>query len=334
MEFVKKNKSFGYSGYIEIDNSKYFCRSAIECMYILYYKKMYKEYTIKMENKIFYFDGYSYKPDILLYKNNILEKIIEVKYDKKYNNKDKYDKFKKYAKKLNIDFEIVFSNHKILKDNDDIKERLEHWKKYESGINIDLRGSRNPMFGITHNNNTKNKIGLKTKERCQNKEYLSKLKMSLKKSDEQKNNCRKSALNRQKLIRENKLKNNPIEKRICIICSSEFECFKNDNKKTCKNSCTYKMKYQLGLIKKPNIDRIRTYKIRIFNYLSEYYLRIEKINYEQFQIFITDLKTEKKLPKTLGLNESTIIKYFQNYENLKNELLDYVSKKNNKTKNS
>lgn len=334
-EFVKKNKSFGYSGYIEIDGEKYFCRSLTECIYILYYKKIYKkpEYEIKMENKTFYYNEHSYKPDIFIYRNGILSKIIEVKYSKnQFNYIDtvkKYEDFKNYFNKIGIDYEIVFKNNNILKDFE-IKDKVEYWKNNEAGINIDLRGDRNPMFGRKQSDDTKIEIGKKTKERCKSEVYLEKFKKSVKKTDEQKINCKNSALKRYEKIRKNKLLLDPLEKRKCVICENEFECNKSSEKKTCRNSCTYKLKFKQGIIKSAIFDRTESYKNKIFNYLILYKKNILELNFNDFAEYINNLKKESKIPITLGIGNNTINKYFGNFENFKKQFKEYESIKNTK----
>lgn len=65
-----------------------------------------------MEDKTYYYNDNSYKPDIFIYKNKILLKIVEVKYSKN----QKYEDFENYFQKIGIDYEIVFKNNNILKD--------------------------------------------------------------------------------------------------------------------------------------------------------------------------------------------------------------------------
>ena len=259
VDIVRTYKSRGYSGYYEIKGKKYFCRSSVEFVYLLYLYKIYVDdrYRIEMEDKIFYCDDYSYKPDFFVYENEKLTRIIEIKYNKRQieveNNENRYKSFLKYFNKISIQYDIVYKNDINLKEFPDIKIELEKWKKENINGNI-LDGEKNPMWGRKHSEKTKKLIGDKTRERCKDSNYLKKFKKSVKKTDEQKDKCRKSALARESKKREIKLLNDPLEKRNCVICNKEFIVNKSSVKVTCKSSCTFKYNYKLGLINLKNND--------------------------------------------------------------------------------
>ena len=335
-EIVRKYKSRGYSGYCEINGKKYFCRSMVEFIYLNYLYKIYDEsYTIEMEGKIFYCDDYSYKPDFLIYKNNKLIRIIETKYDKRQiieeNNENRYKVFTEYFKKLGIVYDIVYKKDIDWKKYEDIEIKLEEWKKLNVVDNI-LCGEMNPMFGRKHNENTKKLIGEKTVERYKDEEFMKKFKESTKKTDEQKKNSSISAKKREQKKRDLKLLNDPLEKRICVICGGEFTVNKSSEKVTCKNNCTFKHRYKLGLIKLNNNSK-KSYASRIIKTLSEFkdmILNIENVN--NFIFLIEDLKRENKISKLFGMSSDTIKKYFDDFETLKNNIKNYESIKNTKTK--
>lgn len=320
VEFVKRNISRGYSGWVEIDNDKFYCRSSVEFIYLHHLSYKYKKldgYNIKMENVIFEYNDEKYKPDFLIYHNNVLVKIIETKSDKnqiiRENKGNKYELFKYYFDKLKIDFEICYKDTEIL--TNDIKEKLDKWKH---NLTQSISDENNPMFGMRHSVESKAKIGLKTKERCENPEYLSFLKSKLKKTDIQKQNCSISAIKRQNRIKYEKY--GEIISKKCIICGCEFKDYEKKSKQTCKNSCTFRLRYSKGEIKCGG-DGFKSFKTKIINSLKKYNYDISNMdNYGQFKIYINNIKELGLLPKTFGLNENTINKYFGNFEILKKEL--------------
>lgn len=319
MEFVKENRSRGYSGWVEIDGDNYYCRSSIEFIYLHHYLNKYKKengYIIKMEDKIFFFNGLKYKPDIFLYHNNILIKIIEIKYNKKQfnDNFDKYNQFEEYAKKINIEYEIQYKNNKIITPF--IKDKLKKWIESNRSINID--GKNNPMYGMVHSEETKKLIGLKTKERFKDIEYVEYFKSRVKKTEEQKENSRNSALKRHFIIKKEKY--GEIVDKKCIICGDYFKDYEKNKKITCKNSCSFKLKYSEGKIK-INPNPIKSYSTKIIKYLYIYKDDIIKINnFIEFYEYVNKLKKKSLIPKTLGLSENTINKYFKSFEAFKKEI--------------
>lgn len=167
-------KSRGYSGYVEINNIKYYCRSSVEYVYLLYlcmykYNKTY--YRVEMENIIYHFNDISYKPDIFIYQDNVLIKIYEIKSDKTYLQDEKYHQAILYFKQIGIDYEIIDNLSDILKSYPDIKNKLKEWKIENALIHHDMRGKNNPMYGIKHSDKTKEKIRNAAKERFANEAY-------------------------------------------------------------------------------------------------------------------------------------------------------------------
>lgn len=328
-EFVRKNRSRGYSGWVEIDGDRFYCRSSVEFIYIHHLLSIYSKqdgYSIKMENMIFEYKNEKYKPDFVIYNNNILVKIIETKSDKnqikRENKENKYEIFKDYFSKIKIDFEICYKDPKIL--TNEIDKKLEIWKKETSSAS--MNGENNPMFGMKHSDESKRKIGLKTMERCESPKYLDFLKSKMKKSDDQRENCRISAIRRRE---GEKIKNDidrlekygQIVSKMCVICGSIFTDREKNTKETCKNSCTFKLRYSRGEIKIGG-DGFKSFKTRIIKYLHPFKDVINKMNTSDFDLFVVSLKKSGIIPTTFGISSNTIAKYFDSLEGLKKEL-DY-----------
>lgn len=270
-----------------------------------------------MENMIFEYKGEKYKPDFLIYHNNILIKVIETKSDRnqitRENKLNKYEIFKDYFSKIKIDFEICYRDKNIL--TEDIKIKLNDWK---SNLTQSISGENNPMFGMRHSSESKMKIGLKTKERCKDPEYLSFFISRLKKSEQQKLNCSISAIERQRKIKYEKYGEIIVKK--CIICGCEFKDYEKKLKQTCKNSCTFKLRFSKGEIGRGG-DGFKSFKTKIINNLKKFSDDISIMNnFSEFEIYISHLKEIELLPKTFGISENTINKYFNNFEILKKEL--------------
>jgi len=83
--FVGVNKSRGYSGVAVIKGKEYYCRSQFEFIIVNYLHEIYKSHSIEYEHSIYQINSTrAYKPDFFIFKNGILEKIIEVKSSKKF----------------------------------------------------------------------------------------------------------------------------------------------------------------------------------------------------------------------------------------------------------
>ena len=319
-EFVKRNNSRGYSGWVYIGESKFYCRSSVEFIYLYHFIGEYRKedgYRVEMEKMIFQWGGEKYKPDFLIYKDNILVKVFEIKSDKnqaiREGKLEKYVIFKKYFNRLKIDFEICYKDSKIL--TSDISIKLNKWKGEIRTTKLD--GENNPMFGMRHSDESKSKIGQKTSERCKNPEYIIFLKSRMIKTDSQKENIRVSAIKRHD--REKLEKHGQTIIRKCIVCDSEFECREKSSKLTCKNSCTFKFRYKNGEIKNGG-DGFKSYKTRIIKCLSHFSNDIKELNIDEFILFVDQLKIKGDIPKTLGVSYNTITKYFNDFEILKKEL--------------
>lgn len=319
-EFVKRNNSRGYSGWVYIGENKFYCRSSVEFIYLYHFTDRYKSedgYRVEMEKFIFQCGDEKYKPDFLIYRDNILVKVFEIKSDKTQAIREgklkKYEIFKDYFNQLKIDFEICYKDSKIL--TNDISIKLNKWKNEIRITKLD--GDNNPMFGMKHSNESKIKIGQKTTERCKDPEYINFLKSRMVKTDSQKENIRISAFKRHD--REKLEKYGPIIVRNCVICDSEFECREKSLKVTCKNSCTFKFRYKNGEIRKGG-DGLKSFKTRIIRNLLPFNADIQKLSINEFILFVKQLKIKGDIPKTFGISFNTINKYFNDFEILKKEL--------------
>ena len=130
-----------------------------------------------------------------------------------------------------------------------------------------------------------------------------------------------STKNKRKIINKkvsNKL--TKINSKKCIICGDYFKDYEKNKKITCKNSCSFKLKYSEGKIK-INPNPIKSYSTKILKYLCIYKDDIIKINnFIEFYEYVNELKKKSLIPTTLGLSENTINKYFKSFEAFKKEI--------------
>jgi len=338
----KNNHSRGYSGYLTIHNNKHFCRSQAEYIHLLnFYLNIYTspKYKIKTECEIYHVNKLNYKPDIFIYKDNELIKIYEIKAGKIKNKEllKKYTIFKKYFKTLNIEFEILTSYAYILKQYPNIKENVNEWKNNIATIQIDTRGENNPRYGIKCSEQTKKLIGEKAKKRCEDPLYRKKIGDAIKET--YKNNpeiIKKLSEKAKERSRKNQEKYNninPIINKNCIMCGKEFKDRQNNDKKTCSSGCTLKYNLQTGKTKRKTMSPERVKKVfknKLVNASTQIFTHYPNIEMQEFLIEIKKLKSQKIIPKNLGISEDTINKYFNNFNQFKQYY--YGNKKNNTLK--
>lgn len=175
-KFIGINKSRGYSGWVEVKDKKFYCRSQFEFICINYLHEIYNEnYSIEYEHSIFHLSkSKSYKPDYFIFKNNVLIKIIEVKSDVSFLKTNECKELENYFKKNKIDFEVFYDVRQILKNFPLIKEKLIIWKESAS-IEKDMRGKNNPRYGIKLSESGKKVVSEKAKERFSDKNYIKKI---------------------------------------------------------------------------------------------------------------------------------------------------------------
>lgn len=321
-DMIIKNKSRGYSGWAEVNGTQYYCRSSIEFIYIHYFHNVYNKedgYVIKMEDKIYEYKSVKYKPDIFIYHNNLLVKIFEIKYDKyqiiREGNAEKYLLFKEYFEKNNIEYNILYKNKNII--TDDIKNELEKWKNDNNSS--DISGVNNPMFGFKHSDETKKKIGDKTRERCSDPEYIKFFKEKNKKTDIQKEHMKQSAIERGKIKRYNRYGDKVTK--ICSICGKEFIDYEKKEKETCSSPCSFRLKHKNGEVNFVK-EQKKSYSTRIILTLNPFIDIINDYDIEEdvFNDIINSLKKSNQIKQTMGVSYKTIIKYFGNYEEFLNKL--------------
>lgn len=299
----------GYCGYyINNDNKKMFLRSTQEFMIAKFLD--YNHYHFLTEKKIFIINNETYKPDFFIYDESYtkLIKIIEVKDSKKLI--DRYISYKPFFEKLNIEYEIFTGFDKRKKYEFVSSDEINIWIKtyLESYGSFNYIGEKNPMYGIKHSEETKQKISKKSKESMSNEQIKIKHSNSLKKfwNSEKANEIKKKYSELRTKEKQERLLKNPIEKRKCVYCESFFEVRKNSLKLTCSNSCSQKYSWKIGK-NKYNGNSKKSYSTKIINYLKMYK---DIINEDNFDLIIIDLKNQNLIPKNFGINKSTIIKYF------------------------
>jgi len=181
------------------------------------------------------------------------------------------------------------------------------------------------MYGMHHTEETKNKIGNKTREYMKDPTTKRKHSENIKafwnssKSDHVKKKYRK--LRKIEKIKRLELKNilDPIINCNCIICESKFKKRKSSKRLTCSGSCEQKYTWRIGKRKYVDYADIakKTYRKRILGYMK---IMNEDINLNSMSTLIDKYKNNKLIPNTFGLNINIINKYFGNLDNLKLEI--------------
>lgn len=337
---VKKNNSYfsrGYSGYTEINNEKYYCRSIPEFVYIHYLIENNPESQFKMEEQIYYFDEFSYKPDILEYVNNKLVRIYEIKDSLKKFNDEKYIIFEKYFKEKDIEFIKLYRAKEILKDNQELQKKLNIWKNTKlTKENFSLN---NPMLGVKQRESTKKLIGEKAKARFQDKEFYAKYCKNQKEAmsrQEVREKISKSAKSKYEKIHAQRDLDDPFEIRICVSCGNEFQIRKSNPKQTCTTlGCEINFKLQNGWVRKTASQEslFKAYKNRILNYYKTIVINeninINEISDNDLIEYVKKYKIYGVIPAKFGMTSKFIInKYFNNFENLKKEIKNYENYSN------
>ena len=315
----------GYSGwYTTKYNKNVFLRSLQEFVFA---KELdFNKIPFLTEQTIFRINKENYKPDFFIYSDNIFKnliKIIELK-----NSEDDFKRYLDYItyfKNINVEYELITG--KDLRKNyifcsvDDMNV----WRQSSINSSIILSGIHNPMYGMHHTEETKNKIGNKTREYMKDPTTKRKHSENIKafwnssKSDHVKKKYRK--LRKIEKIKRLELKNilDPIINCNCIICESKFKKRKSSKRLTCSGSCEQKYTWRIGKRKYVDYADIakKTYRKRILGYMK---IMNEDINLNSMSTLIDKYKNNKLIPNTFGLNINIINKYFGNLDNLKLEI--------------
>ncbi len=305
-KFRKKYNSMGYTGYTTIGDNRFYCRSKNEFIYIHYLHELYKDkiYKIEYEDKIFYINDISYKPDYFLYENNILVKIFEVKHQ--YKQVD-FEDFISFFKDIGIEFVVLNSSNHILKRYPNIREKMNHWINEIATIENDNRGVNNPRYGVKCSDETKKIISEKAKDRFKDEEYLKKISNGVKESYILNPELTKGISERQK----KRYENNHFKK--CVYCGETFYI---------ENLRGYKKKYCDSIrCKEMNHEKIRMNMLNNYiNNIKKYSKMIIRDNfdmkYSEFLQISKEFKNKGFIPKKFSLNISTIDKYFGSFEKM------------------
>ena len=325
-KFTTENASRGYSGWAEINGNRYYCRSQQEFIWLSYLNIIYSslEYKILTEEKIYYYDGMSYKPDVFLYKNDELIKLFEIK-DCINNISDKCRIFANYFESINIFLEFLVNGKSLLSDFPQIRENLKIWKNNQANIKNDMSGKNNPRYGAIVSDVTRKKIGDKSRERCKDVNYRKKLSDANKKAmtPERRKQMSESKLAISKRNRELSLITDPFISRKCKICENDFDCRQSSEKMTCSRpTCAYKYNVQIGKTQKIS-HTAEEYKLRFMKALLN---QLSKINFSECTTFsdmvdvITRGKKSGDIRKNFGISADGLMQYFGTFEKLNKEL--------------
>lgn len=314
----------GYSGWYKTKyNKSVFLRSIQE---FIFAKKLdFYGMPFLMEQTTFKINNKTYKPDFFIYQNDTFKKLIKI-IELKCSEKEikRYNQYKEYFNKIGIEYEIVVGvdtrkNYEYCK-----KTEMDEWRNNSINCDMILSGKKNPMFGIKHSDETKQKIGNKTRQ------YMKDIKIKEKHSnnikafwnssaaDEIKEKYRKLRIH-EKIERE-KIKNieNPIISCICINCKQRFEKRKLSKKITCSASCSQQYNWKIGKNKYRGGSE-KSYRSKIKKYFN---LIDEVVNENNYNEIIQKYKNKDMIPKHFGMSLNIINKYFGNLRNLSMEKLN------------
>ena len=316
-----------YVGYYTTkNNKKYYLRSKLE--FVIAKWLDINNMLFSYESKIYKINGKNYKPDFFHIVNNKIRTIIEVKGSKK-DAIEYYNKYGKMFKNIGIRYLVLWGKHinKLVKKYK-LENDVERWietsiEKYKT---IDMRGKNNPRYGMTSSKVTKRKIGKKTSERAKSEKYIKKLSKSIREFYNTEDGMKRRKQISEQREAENKLfwkeKNriDPIKISNCVICNDEFKyrSASDCKRKTCKkNGCTTRYNNLIGKPRKPlpKNSSFNSYKTKLLNY--GILLKLYNITFTaDIDDVIKDRKNKtKSVPKTFGITEKTIKKYFGTINN-------------------
>lgn len=317
----------GYCGwYTNIDGKKMFLRSLKEYMVAKSLDNVGTHFLT--EQAVFDINGVFYKPDFFIYADKEymnLIKIIEVKDNKK--EAEAYFKYKNFFNKIDIDFEVEYNVHKMKKNITD-KERSEWVNNFVDNYNgLSMVGENNPMFGMNHSKQTKQKIGEQTRKYMSDPLVKKKHSDSIRsfwKSDKaikiKKEYSKLRSMEKEKRDLELNKKDPLVDKK-CVICNNIFSCRKSDTRKTCKsikNGCSLKYSYATG-VSKYNGDGKKSYKTKLLNAAIK--IGIDKNDcFDTFNLKVAIFKEKNISYKNFSMRESVINKYFGDFKSFKKEI--------------
>lgn len=314
----------GYSGWYKTKyNKNVFLRSLQE--YIFAKKLDFDNIPFLTEKMIFKINNINYKPDFFIYSDETFKKLIKI-IELKCSEKEikKYNKYKKYFNNIGIEYDIIIGVD-VRKNYDYCKKtEMNEWRNSSVNAHIILSGEKNPMFGVKHSEETKRKIGNKTKQ------YMKDIKIKEKHSNNIKRFWMSPAADKikakyrelriQEKDERKKIKNieDPIIQVKCKYCNNIFEKRKSSPKITCSNSCSQRYNWLTGKIKYTGNGK-QSYKTKIIKYFNIIKDDVDEINYNTV---VQKYKENNLIPKHFGMSLAVINKYFGNINNLKLEIID------------
>lgn len=210
----------GYSGFYK----DVFLRSSYEYAYAKFLD--FHRIKWRYEEKTYILDGEAYKPDFFIYQDGKLLKIVEIKSMIEEEKEKGLKKVGKLEKQIGVKCELIsyeelkkfykkmpFTLHSV----------IEEWKKSDlTTVQKKWVGKMNPHYGLKHSEETKRKIGEKTKERWEKNDATKKRMIE---------GLRKSGL-----TQKGKLKS-PREKRECLNCKVRFTVTIKSTQRYCGMEC-------------------------------------------------------------------------------------------------
>ena len=325
----KKNSncSRGYAGFYKEN----YLRSLNEFMFAYYLEKAkerFKGLTYGVEEQTYVVNGVSYKPDFFIYLKDKLWGVVEIKDSSAKESAERYQKnFTSYFESRGIKYLVFYKirwYNKINKKSGLNEIGINKWKKESM---YDYGGSNNPRFGLKLTEESKRKIGEKTKIRFSNEGYKQAFRKKV-------TEAMKDPLIRSKIsIGQKKVhqKKNPRHIVICPYCGTEKEIsnseyinfWKNDPTKGCCGWCTRRLREQSGIVYKPSIDiDKKAIKKRLRNEVILLDNRVIMVSSDD----IREAKNNGVIHKNSPLSEKTLLKYFNTLS--KKEILNESNKGN------
>lgn len=314
----------GYSGWHKNNYGKFvYCRSLLEKIYCLMLDEFNENY--EMEKQTYLIDNYWYKPDFFIYdkKRIELKKIIEIKGTKKERN-IYLAKFGNFFKSNGISYDVIVI---------DKRKYLTKWKleldEFKSKSNSHIqRGILNPMFGMHHSSETKEKIKKKTSDRWKNPIEREKMingtrNAMLKKETKEKMSKSKRRYHikkkRKELMNLISMNGGYIEKE-CYICGCIFLDRIYNNRYHCfSNSCVQKNSPKNLSRKKKWSEKEKKKRFEVTLIKIAYKnFNINDINADNF-----DVLRKEKLYNKSPLSMKSIIKYFGDIDNFKRRIREW-----------
>lgn len=277
-KFGADKTSRGYCGwYITWYGKKSYLRSKQEYVMARFLDK--HRILYKTENHVYHMNDMSYKPDFFLYnKKGNLIRIIEVKYTK--DEKNNYIKqYKSFFNMMGISYFVFYKKEidDIVRKYREIGNDVIDWCNKSANIIHDMKGKKNPHYGMKHSDDSKIKIGQKTVERFKNIEFKRKHRLAVKKS--MTDDVKKHISEIRTGVPTKKVTSKQIITK-CVFCGSPIEGVLWYNKKNIivskktKNfcsvscSCKYTKSKEIKIKKEKQIELMLKYKKLHSKYLN------------------------------------------------------------------